>query len=484
MYQINLEELVIDSKRLSNEYVKVSLNEKKPVVLNTLEEVRATLVNADTSHKLTTGVLKSLESKTFTLRLWMDYDTPATNDVMNASMESKVTIEAIQKEGLPEVDIAMNDNLNEIIVEIDTIENPKNEELIYFYQLNEEEEIESSEKTYTFTGLSDGKYVARGRAETLDGVILREKEMDVTIAYETVYVSSSGSDESGNGSIESPYATLQPAYNKVKSGGSILLLSDITATSTTTMDIENKEVTLRSDGEEIYSIFRGNDLTTQLLNVLNSNTVTTTNITFDGNEVISVAALIESYDSTLNLNEGTTIQNGINKNTSASSSGGGVSVVRSVLNITGASIKNNKANSATKESRGGGVAGTESTLNFYSGYIENNSTESNSSDGYGGGIYLGDSNMTMFDGAINNNTANEGAGMFFTGTQSIQFNMIGGTITNNTAAKKAGGLFVRRLTTSSNPSIAYLKGGSILNNVAPVGANTYTQHGAQIIVQR
>ena len=152
MYQINLEELVIDSKRLSNEYVKVSLNEKKPVVVNTLEEVRATLVNADTSHKLTTGVLKSLESKTFTLRLWMDYDTPATNDVMNASMESKVTIEAIRKEGLPEVDIAMNDNLNEIIVEIDTIENPKNEELIYFYQLNEEEEIESSEKTYTYTG--------------------------------------------------------------------------------------------------------------------------------------------------------------------------------------------------------------------------------------------------------------------------------------------------------------------------------------------
>ena len=55
-YQINLEELVIDSKRLSNEYIKVSLNEKKPVILNTLEEVRTTLVNADTSHKLTTGV--------------------------------------------------------------------------------------------------------------------------------------------------------------------------------------------------------------------------------------------------------------------------------------------------------------------------------------------------------------------------------------------------------------------------------------------
>ena len=78
------------------------------------------------------------------------------------------------------------------------------------------------------------------RAETQDEIILEEKELEVTIAYENVYVSSSGSDDRGNGSLESPYETLQPAYNKVKSGGNILLLSDIIATSTTNMNIENK----------------------------------------------------------------------------------------------------------------------------------------------------------------------------------------------------------------------------------------------------
>ncbi len=78
------------------------------------------------------------------------------------------------------------------------------------------------------------------RAETREGIILEEKELEVTIAYESVYVSSSGSDDRGNGSLENPFASIQPAYNKVKSGGSILLLSDITATSTTNMNIENK----------------------------------------------------------------------------------------------------------------------------------------------------------------------------------------------------------------------------------------------------
>ena len=78
------------------------------------------------------------------------------------------------------------------------------------------------------------------RAETREGIILEEKELEVTIAYESVYVSSSGSDDRGMDPLESPFASIQPAYNKVKSGGSILLLSDITATSTTNMNIENK----------------------------------------------------------------------------------------------------------------------------------------------------------------------------------------------------------------------------------------------------
>ena len=79
-YQINLEELESDLKKLSKEYIKVSLNDSKGKILNTYETVEKTLNEAETSKKLTTGVLKKGEAKTFELRLWMDEDTPAIED--------------------------------------------------------------------------------------------------------------------------------------------------------------------------------------------------------------------------------------------------------------------------------------------------------------------------------------------------------------------------------------------------------------------
>jgi len=356
-YQINLEELQTELKRLSSEYIKVSLNESSPKLLNTYPVVEKTIESADTSHKLTTGVLKSNEEKTFTLRLWMDYDTPAIEEVMEATMISKITIITVQKNEIPEVEIIASDNLNEITVDISTVSNPKNEELIYYYQLNNEEEIESTENTHTFTNLEDGKYRAIGRAETKDGIILEEKISDITIAYEKVYVSNTGNDETGNGSIETPYASLNPAYNKVKSGGEIILLSDITATETANFNIENKEVTLRSNGDSIYTIIKAPSFTTQILDIQNGNTVTTTNITFDGNEVISSTALIESHDSILNLNKNTTISNSINNR---EYNGAGIMSINTMLTMNDVTIINNQVTGT--HGQGGGVEEKLSTI--------------------------------------------------------------------------------------------------------------------------
>jgi len=97
-YQVNLEEFALDVKRLSNKYIKISLNDSNGKVLNTYEEVTKTLDNADTSHKLTSGSLKPDESVTYNLKLWMDEETPAIDEVMNAAFESKVTVIANYKE--------------------------------------------------------------------------------------------------------------------------------------------------------------------------------------------------------------------------------------------------------------------------------------------------------------------------------------------------------------------------------------------------
>ena len=59
MYQVNLEDILDDTitKRLNNKYIKISLNDGTPKVLNTYQSVTPTINNADASFKLTSGSL-------------------------------------------------------------------------------------------------------------------------------------------------------------------------------------------------------------------------------------------------------------------------------------------------------------------------------------------------------------------------------------------------------------------------------------------
>ena len=88
-YQVNLEEIIPEAKRLSSEYVKVSINDGTPNILGSLPEATVTLKEADQSHTLTKGSLAPEEAKTYTLKMWMDYETPAIEEVMNATFLSK-----------------------------------------------------------------------------------------------------------------------------------------------------------------------------------------------------------------------------------------------------------------------------------------------------------------------------------------------------------------------------------------------------------
>ncbi len=48
--------------------------------------------NSISAYKIHEGVLKGKESKQFSLRIWMDENTPATDEVMNATWQGKITI--------------------------------------------------------------------------------------------------------------------------------------------------------------------------------------------------------------------------------------------------------------------------------------------------------------------------------------------------------------------------------------------------------
>lgn len=103
-YEVNLEDILASGniKHMPNKYIKVSLNDSTPKVLNTYEEVKTTISNATNSFKLTSGSLKPDEEATYELKLWMDSETPAIDEVMSATFESKITVNTsyIEEENL------------------------------------------------------------------------------------------------------------------------------------------------------------------------------------------------------------------------------------------------------------------------------------------------------------------------------------------------------------------------------------------------
>ena len=104
MYQVNLEDILDDTitKRLNNKYIKISLNDGTPKVLNTYQSVTPTINNADASFKLTSGSLapkgSNNDSVNYNLKLWMNYDTPALDEVMSATFKSKVSVVSVYTE--------------------------------------------------------------------------------------------------------------------------------------------------------------------------------------------------------------------------------------------------------------------------------------------------------------------------------------------------------------------------------------------------
>ena len=99
-YQVNLEDILQEgvTKRLSHDYIKVSLDGGTPQNYSKYPQAEPTLENADYSARLTSGTLAPAgsegDSRSYALRLWMDYDTPPLPETMNASFYSKISVVA------------------------------------------------------------------------------------------------------------------------------------------------------------------------------------------------------------------------------------------------------------------------------------------------------------------------------------------------------------------------------------------------------
>lgn len=123
-----------------------------------------------------------------------------------------------------------------------------------------------------------------------------------------LYVASNGSDETGNGTVNKPYKTVQKAYDSAWENATIYIMDNIAVDETINFN-KNKKITLTSYGNEIHSILRGT--TDQIIVQVTNGELTTENITLDGLNKEANFSLLRVYQATVNLNSGTTIQNSI-----------------------------------------------------------------------------------------------------------------------------------------------------------------------------
>lgn len=90
-YQINLE-ILNSSTFTADNNIKLQLQSNNPKLLTTNTTVEPTLEEARNSYHLETGYIKNKEKAQFNLRLWLDENTPLTEDIMNKSFSSKITV--------------------------------------------------------------------------------------------------------------------------------------------------------------------------------------------------------------------------------------------------------------------------------------------------------------------------------------------------------------------------------------------------------
>lgn len=98
-YQINLESLMLDeeTKVLSDQYLDVTLvnyDTLETHYITSLEEVTTpVLSDAKNAYILKSGKLGSKESVEYGLWVWLEYNTPVVDEVMNAKWKGKITVQ-------------------------------------------------------------------------------------------------------------------------------------------------------------------------------------------------------------------------------------------------------------------------------------------------------------------------------------------------------------------------------------------------------
>jgi len=140
LYQVNLE--ILDTTTLLNHsYLKAQFNESESNLLSNYEVVTKTIPNTTNAYELGMGVLSKKGSKTFTLRLWLDENTPTVSEAMDKTLESKIVVQTVSEldtyteEALNGADPVLKENLIPVTIANDgTVTKANIKEKWYSYE--------------------------------------------------------------------------------------------------------------------------------------------------------------------------------------------------------------------------------------------------------------------------------------------------------------------------------------------------------------
>ncbi|MBQ8680797.1 MAG: right-handed parallel beta-helix repeat-containing protein [Treponema sp.] len=278
-----------------------------------------------------------------------------------------------------------------------------------------------------------------------------------------LYASSTGSDETGTGSEEAPFATLQKAIDKIQeinissSDYTIYISGRITGLSNIPSNFAANMLSIEGKNNAASDILDGNASGT-VLTINTEKNITLKNLTIQNGTCglyLNGAGI---------PNTTVTLSNCNIKNNNSSSDGGGIRIVScGSFSMQGGSISGN-----TSSGRGGGISISEMPIGvfIYDGTVISGNTAAT----YGGGIdytVSGGGTLMISDCEISSNTAtaNSGGGIY------ADIGGDGTVITSNLTLKNnhadsgsGGGIYV----TDSLNSFR-MENGSISNNSAKNG---------------
>lgn len=212
-----------------------------------------------------------------------------------------------------------------------------------------------------------------------------------------IFISSSGSDTDGEGTLEKPYLTLDKAYSVAADGNTISIMTDIVIHNTVEF---NRSISIILSSENgTHSYVRGSAMTNSLIDIQNG-TITTYDIRFDGNgtvndRIVDHALIFVQQTGTLVLNNTEIFNNEIYRLMAPSSQTGGAILLTDSAHLiinTGTYIHDNIAFSGSAIYSMG-----HSYIDMTGGEISNNYCYSGAD---GGAILIPINNRIMMTGKI------------------------------------------------------------------------------------